>query len=163
MPAKPMGLLRYASVVAVFSSFCASLLLFFVGAKKTFTGIYNYLAGVRPSHVPVDLPAEDVAVATIIESLDAFLVALVLMYFGYAIFSLAISDDEKVKKYCPAWLTANKIGDLKETLCHLIIVLLFVLFVRIVWVTLPDLTWELLIIPAAIVLLSLSLKLIEFR
>jgi uncharacterized membrane protein YqhA len=85
------------------------------------------------------------------------------MYFGYAIFSLAISDDEKVKKYCPAWLTANKIGDLKETLCHLIIVLLFVLFVRIVWVTLPDLTWELLIIPAAIVLLSLSLKLIEFR
>jgi hypothetical protein len=66
MPAKPMGLLRYASVIAVFSSFCASLLLFFVGAKKTFTGIYNYLAGMRPSHVPVDLPAEDVAVATII-------------------------------------------------------------------------------------------------
>jgi uncharacterized membrane protein YqhA len=149
--------------VAVFSSFCASLLLFFVGAKKTFKGIFNYLAGVKPAHIPADLPAEDIAVATIIESLDAFLVALVLMYFGYAIYSLTISDDAKVKKYCPSWLTANKIGDLKESLCHLIIVLLFVLFVRMVWVALPNLSWELLILPAAIVLLSLSLKFIEFR
>ena len=155
---KPLAFLRYAAAIAVISSFFSSLLLFIVGGVKTFKGIYNYFNFFVSSPASGHLTPEDKAVATIIESLDAFLIALVLIYFGYAIYSLAISKNQVLEQYCPDWLTAHSVGELKETLCQLIIVILFVLFARMVWLSLPDLSWDILILPVSIALLSLSLK-----
>ena len=62
----------------------------------------------------------------------------------------------------PRWMVPRNIGQLKETLAHVLIIILFVLFVRMVWFHLDDLSWELLVLPASIALLAVSLKLVDF-
>lgn len=156
--------LKYFSLVATICSFAGALLMFYIGAVKTAKAIANYLAGVRPADAAPHLSLEDLAISGVIESLDTFLLALVLIYFGFAIFFLyVVKKDEQVTENIPAWLIPSSIGDLKETLAQVIVVILFVLFVRVIWESLDHLSWELLILPASILLLALSLKVLGLK
>lgn len=162
--------LRYTVIVAVISSFIGSFLMLYIGAKKIFTAVWGYFGNIRENIAPAGktagdiahLSMEDLATGNVIESLDAFLIALVLLYFGFGIYSLFImKEGEATEQGAPKWLIPKSIGHLKETLTHVIIVVLFVLFVRLVWLHLDNLTWELLILPVSITFLALGLKLTE--
>jgi len=155
--------LRYISILAVVSSFIASFVVFGVGLKKVVVSIWQYLAGIQVKTELAHLKPEDILIGDIIESLDASLVGLVLLYFGYGIYSLVfLGEKEAEKRGVPSWLIPKSIGQMKETLAHVIIVVLFVLFARLVWEHLNNLTWEMLILPAATALLALPLWLSRF-
>lgn len=160
---------RFVSLIAVVSSFIGSLLMFYVGAAKIFKAVWAYFGDPQDlittslqAEAIAHLTAADLAIGLSIESLDAFLVALVLMYFGFGIYSLLMTkNEEAVELGMPLWLLPKNLGQLKETLTHVIIVVLFVLFTRTVWLNLHNLRWELLIIPASIALLGLGLKFLD--
>jgi uncharacterized membrane protein YqhA len=86
------------------------------------------------------------------------LVGLVLLYFGYGIYALVfLEEGEAQKRGVPSWLIPKSIGQMKETLAHVIIVILFVLFARVAFENLNNLKWEILILPASTALLGLAL------
>jgi len=155
--------LRYVSVLAVISSFIASFVVFAVGLKKVLVSIWQYLAGIQAKAELAHLKPEDILVGDIIESLDAMLVGLVLLYFGYGIYALVfLEEGEAQKRGVPSWLIPKSIGQMKETLAHVIIVILFVLFARLVWERLDNLHWEMLILPISIALLAVGIKFSRF-
>lgn len=155
--------LRYVSVVAVISSFVGSAFMFAIGAVKVAKGGYYFLTGTLPEWSPAHLTPGDTATILIIASLDSFLIALALLYFAYGMHALVIDPEGQRKSNAPAWLVPKSIKDLKETLAHVIIIILFVLFVDQVWLHLYDLSWEILVIPASIALLALAVKLMDLK
>lgn len=171
MISKLFANLRYATIIAVISSFIGSFLMFFVGAKKIYKAVWGYLVNLEdtiPAHISpkvvAHLSAEDIAISRAIESLDAFLIGLVFLFFAYGVYTLfIIGRDKAVERGVPEWLLPKDLGKLKEILAQTIIVILFVLFARLVWIHLDNLTWDLLIIPIAIALLGLTLKLVDFK
>jgi len=154
--------LRYVSAIAVISSFVGSVLMFVVGGLKVYKGIYFFLTGSNPKWAPAHGTPSDIASIEIIASLDSFLIALALLYFSYGIYSLVIDPESPARSNAPSWLVPKGIKDLKETLAHVIILILFVLFLDQLWIHLYDLTWEILILPVSIALLALAVKLMGF-
>jgi uncharacterized membrane protein YqhA len=130
---------------------------------KVAKGGYCFLTGTLPEWAPAHSTPEDTATILIISSLDAFLIAVALLYFGYGIYALVIDPEEPAKSKAPSWLVPKGIKDLKETLAHVIIIILFVLFVDQLWMHLYDMTWEILVIPTSIALLALAVKLLDLK
>lgn len=156
---------QYAAIVAIIASVAGQMLMLYLGAMKVYEAFNIYLA--KPSLKQLDLPEHlshsDVATALIIESLDAFLLAIVLSYFAFALFKLFIAPPYKEKSSAESESTHMTLGKLKETLAQVIVVVLFILFTRIVWLKLDNLQWEILILPISIALLALSIKLAKFK
>ncbi len=153
--------LRYVSIIAVISSFLASAIMFYIGGTKVYKAGYYILTGTQPQWAPVQSVPGDTATILILASLDSFLIALALLYFGYGIYALVIDPESPATSKTPAWLVPKGIKDLKETLAQVIIIVLFVLFLDELWIRLDDLTWEILVLPASIALLALAVKLLN--
>jgi uncharacterized membrane protein YqhA len=119
--------------------------------------------GVRPGSA---------SVISIIEGLDRFLIAIVLLYFSYGVYSLFIHPEQhETELALPAWLRVQQIGQLKQVVAEVIIVVLFVLFLRVALEAYqgPDisLSWlkiaGLLLLPLCTALLALALRLVELH
>ena len=151
--------LRYVSIIAVISSFIASAIMFFIGGRKVYKAAYYLLTGTKPEWAPAKMVPGDTATILILASLDSFLIALALLYFGYGIYALVIDPESSAGTKAPPWIVPKGITDLKETLAHVIIIVLFVLFLDELWTRLNDLTWEFLVLPVSITLLALAVKL----
>lgn len=71
------------------------------------------------------------AVISVIEALDRFLIAIVLLYFSYGVYALFYTSRRErgdARVICMASL--RQIGQLKQVVAELIVVILFVLFLR---------------------------------
>ena len=157
-------LTRYSVLVAVLASLVGQFLMLYVGSMKVYDAfrIYFTKPSMKELKLPDHLSHSDVAIALIIESLDAFLVGLVLFYFAYGIYRLyLVPKPAKGKSILP--MAPSSLGDLKETLAQVIVVVLFILFARIVWLSLEHLQWDDLVLPISIALLALSIKLAKFK
>ena len=97
------------------------------------------------------------------QSIDVFLFALVMMIFAYGILYLFIFEDEEKKRSTfPGWLRIKSIFQLKIILGEVIIFILFVHFLENATSTgYANLSLEHLILPGAILLLSLSLMVLR--
>lgn len=144
-------------------SLLGSLLLFIVGALKTINAfrvvIFNYIPENKAHLHPADI-----ATTYLIKSLDTFLIALVLFIFAHGVYTLFISnkiydDGNGVLK----WIRTPNIGHLKNVLAEVIVIILFVKFLEVVFVNIDNLKWEILILPASIVLLALGLKFLSLN
>lgn len=156
---KAFYIFRYISIIAVISSLIASLLLFFVGAWKTFDAIKIVLFDYIPEGSEGLLPA-DIATVYLMKSLDTFLIALVLFIFAYGVFTLFISNkvDANEDNGVLGWIRSPNIGHLKNVLAEVIIIILFVIFLEVIVENVDNLKWEILIIPISVLLLALGLK-----
>jgi len=100
----------------------------------------------------------------VIESLDSFLLAFVLLVFAYSTYFLFVHDevDEERQKRIrmPAWLQVEDLDDMKKALLRVIMVLFSVYLLQLVFVEGNDLAWTTLILPASIVAIAISLKLV---
>ena len=154
---------RYFSWIAIIGSLFGSLLLFVVGALKTI----NAFRVVLFDYIPKDkahLHTADIATTYLIKSLDTFLIALVLFIFAHGVYTLFISNNKldngnSVLK----WIRTPNIGHLKNVLAEVIVIILFVKFLEVVFVNIDNLKWEILILPASIVLLALGLKFLSLN
>jgi uncharacterized membrane protein YqhA len=159
---KPFYIFRYISLIAVISSLIGSLLLFFVGAWKTYGAIkiilFNYVPEGNEGLLSVDI-----GTVYLMKSLDTFLIALALFIFAYGVFTLFISNktndvgDNGVLK----WIKSPNIGHLKNVLAEVIIIILFVIFLEVIVENVNNLKWEFLIIPISVLLLALGLKFLK--
>lgn len=161
---------RISTLVAILASWFGAILLFALGLVHTYEG---FAALVWPEHAGADnLPHGDATVVHIIGALDRFLIAVVLLYFGYGLYGLFIRPDRSPRQMgLPEWLHVDSIGELKQTTAEVIIVILFVLFLRYAFdaFQLQDQTFTLaemghfLALPVAIVLLAGALRLAELH
>lgn len=156
--------LRYVCVLAVISLFAGSLLMFLSGALHTIDAYLIFFFGRSVADLPGHLTQGAAASVVLIQAVDTFLFALVLLIFSYGVYTLFIErqiDDGESGKL-PAWLRIGSISQLKTVLVQVIIVILAVnLLEHVVVVGSEALKWETLIIPASMVGLALALKLMH--
>ena len=158
---------RLVTLVAVISSLTGSLLMFWLGLANTWRA---FATQVSRSDGP--LPTDDLTVIHLIGALDRFLIAIVLMFFGYGIYVLFVRPEANPPRLgLPEWLHVESIGQLKQTLAEVIIIVLFVLFLRVALETFaagaPEFDWKgmlgFLVLPVAIALLAAGLKLAQLH
>lgn len=160
-----MERLRLVSIVAVLFAFLGSLLMFFVGAAKSVKGFRIYffqeplMSNLPP---PEHLDFSEQAMIAVLESIDAFLIALVLLLFAAGVYNLFIGRLGRKGDDWP-WTRITSVERLKHVLMEVILVVLAVLFLRVVLFLGEGLTWQALVIPLGIALLALALKLVEWR
>ena len=159
---------RFFAIFAVFGSMAGAVLMFVLG-------LFNVFEAFREVFVPgaeEDAPFGTGAVIRVIEGLDRFLIAIVLIYFSYGVYSLFIHPEESEEELAlPVWLRVRQIGQLKQVVAEVIIVILFVLFLRIALQSFQDpatmLDWlqiaKFLVLPFSIVLLALALRFVELH
>ncbi len=156
---KAFFIFRYISLIAIFCSLVGSLLLFIVGAWKTYDAINIVFFDYIPSG-NAQLHSADLATIYLLKALDTFLIALVLFLFAYGVFTLFISNNNNIENKVGVlkWISVPSIGHLKNVLAEVIIIILFVLFLEIIFENIDHLKWEFLIIPVSVLLLALGLK-----
>ncbi|HEX3001305.1 MAG TPA: YqhA family protein [Methanoregula sp.] len=155
--------LRYICIIAVLALFAGSVLMFLSGAVKTIDAYLIFFFGKSVVTLPGHLSQGAAATVVLIQAVDAFLLALVLLIFSYGVYTLFIYNkiDEDTSKL-PAWLHIDSISQLKTVLMQVIIVILAVsLLEHIVIIGTESLSWETLIIPASMIGLALALKLMH--
>ena len=164
MMIKYIGSFRILSWIAILCSLAGSLLMFMIGALKTYYAFSAILFGKAPEESLVHLDTADVATKFLIKSLDAFLIALVLFIFAYGIHLLFLtSENDKSNREFLNWINIPNISHLKNVLAEVIIIILFVKFLDIVFTSIEKLSWEVLVLPVSILLLSIGLKFLDLR
>lgn len=160
---------RYVSWVAVVSSLCGSILMFIVGAAKTYYAFHYAFAGKFFRTVPdnklayLETPAE-VATVYLVKSIDSFLIALVLFIFAYGVYWIFIAEGKESDRKDPLQaIRITSIGHLKNILAEVIVIILFVLFLEVELIHAFTPRWEILVLPISILLLSASLKFLDLR
>lgn len=158
---------RFVTFVAVAASSLGALLMIFIGLRETVMAFREQL--VRESGA---LKPDDATAIHLISALDRFLMAIVLLYFAYGIYLLFVRPERQEEELgIPRWLHVEGIGQLKQTLAEVIVVVLFVLFLRVALETFtaqgPDITLQaavkILILPLSILLLAAALRLAELH
>jgi uncharacterized membrane protein YqhA len=162
------------TVSAVVGSLAGSILMFFLGLYDIFLAFERGLTAMAEDLAEGSPGA--LAVINVIEGLDRFLIAIVLLYFAYGVYSLFIRPEEalhesKEELALPGWMRITEVGQLKQVVAELIVVIIFVLFLRVALQVFQSsdlsLNWQqiftLLLLPACTTLLGIALKLIELH
>jgi uncharacterized membrane protein YqhA len=157
---------RVLTIASVVGSIAGALLMFYLGAANTVEAFAIQITGSEGGDDA--LPTDEATVITLIAALDRFLIAIVLLFFGFGTYGLFIRPDRTAREIgLPDWMHVERIGQLKQTLAEVIIVVLFVLFLRVALQTFhaggATMTLEqmarFLALPIAVVLLSAGLRL----
>ena len=156
--------LRFRSIclIAVISLFAGAVLMFLAGLLRTLAAFVFFFAGFS-SPLPEHLTESSLAQVALIQGVDTFLFALVLLIFSYGIYILFVQTFSAEELHqLPRWMQIESIGELKTTLIQVIIVILAVNLLEHVILVGPEaLKWETLIIPGAILCLAGALRLMH--
>jgi len=157
------------SIAAVIGSLAGSVLMFFLG-------LYNiYRAFAEGLQVPEEEDATafgSEAVISVIEGLDRFLIAIVLLYFAYGVYSLFLHPESSQRELAlPDWLKVKQVGQLKQVVAEVIIVVLFVLFLRVALQAFHSsdavFAWKqlatLMVLPVSVFLLACALRMVQLH
>ncbi|MBF0187953.1 MAG: YqhA family protein [Magnetococcales bacterium] len=154
--------IRFFSMIAALFAFLGALIMFFEGAHLTLEAGQIYFGLIEPHGYPQGAAKGELTTLILIEALDAFLFALVVMIFGYGIVLLFVVDRATFDiEKAPKWMRFENLGELKAILAQVIIVMLYVRFLKMLMELDGPLDWELLVLPISVVLLSLGLKLLH--
>ncbi len=148
--------------------------MFYLGLYKVFEALK--IGVMTPMEPDAEIAPDALAVINVIEGLDRFLIAIVLLYFAYGVYSLFIHPKQVTEEATdelalPFWMRVNTIGQLKQVVAEVIVVIIFVLFLRLALQVFHDdkiiLSWQqmgtLLVLPICIGLLSISLRMVELH
>lgn len=156
--------IRYMTILAVIAALLGAALLLVIGTASVVEAFALFL-GFKDPHIIGNQNKE--AVVAVIESLDNFLLAFVLIYFSYSIYFLFVHDDPseeaREKIDMPSWLQVEDLGHMKKVLLEVILVLISVFFLKLVITSQEHLDWSVLILPITIVAIAISLKLVDFK
>lgn len=92
----------------------------------------------------------------LVESVDAFLFSLVLIVFANGVYNLFVRRSPIEHNQIARWANVSSLGELKNTQGEVIIVILFVQFLRLILIHSNELGWNLLVLPVGIVWHSLK-------
>ncbi|MFN8255918.1 MAG: YqhA family protein [Bacteroidales bacterium] len=144
---------RYVLIIAVFFLLISSFVFIIAGAVHSFEGIIEFI---QVGFVPNENARPGIK---LLEGLDAFMVALIFMIFGMGIARLFLFDKDKDLNV-PSWLHIHDLKGLKVLLWETILVTLVILSINPI-IKKEMVSWEILIYPAFILILSLALFLMK--
>ncbi|MGE0701648.1 MAG: YqhA family protein, partial [Hyphomicrobiaceae bacterium] len=120
---------RFLTAVAAIGAIAGAVLMLTLGLVNIGEAYMAWL-GIHGEPNPKVAPSV-AAMITVIEALDRFLIGIVLLYFGFGIYSLFIRPESSDQDPAlPSLLQVRQIGQLKQVVAEVIIVILFVLFLR---------------------------------
>ncbi|NJP07146.1 MAG: YqhA family protein [Chloroflexaceae bacterium] len=125
---------RYMTILAVLGGLVGSFLMFLIGSWHIIEAFILFL-GLHAPKIAGNEAGE--AIIKVIEALDNFLLALVLLYMAYSIYFLFLQDKQshetRTALGMPAWMHVTNLGEMKKVLLEVLLVLLTVFFVKIVF------------------------------
>ena len=125
-------------------------------------GVLRAVQAYRLLFEPNSLGPEGRPGVHIAESVDALLFALVLLVLSLGTASLFLSRGEtEGTQKLPAWMRVKSLTELKLLLWEAILATLVVAAASGIIAALPNLEWKLLVLPAAILVLSVSYFLLK--
>ena len=147
---------RFIVILAVIFSFAGSVILFIIASLDVVSvGKYvitTLLSGAHPDHFHEDI------VSGVIEAIDLYLIAVVLLIFAFGIYELFISKIEAADiEKSSSVLIISSLDQLKDKLAKVIIMVLVVNYFQRVLHTSYETPLELLYFSLAIVALSIGL------
>lgn len=164
------GVTRLLTLSAVASSFAGALLMFYLGVENTLEAFALQFGGEIAEDS--ELPRAELTIILLMDALDRFLLGMVLLFFSYGVYGLFIRPELTAGQLgLPDWMHVEHIGQLKQTIAEVIIVVLFVLFMRVALeqfhASAAAVSMEgaarFLMLPAAIFLLSGSLRVVKLH
>src|SRR5215204_3037573 len=145
---------RFIMLLASLGAMLGALLMLLLGGMKLIKAASS-LGAIG------DLDAK-VITAAVMGSTDAFLFAVVLMIFAYAVtFGFVFEAPKSIADRLPAWMRVDGVGELKHTLIVAVIVYLVVDFATDLAVADTHMTWQALVMPLAILLIAVASHLIS--
>ncbi|MEX0635293.1 MAG: YqhA family protein [Ferruginibacter sp.] len=145
--------IRYIFIIAVIFLLLNAIVFTFVGVRHC---IHGYIGYVEIGFSPEENLRPGMH---LLEALDSFMVALVFMIFGLGIGRLFLFPDSS-GEHLPRWLQINNLKELKVLLWETIL-LTMVIFCVSNMISGNTKSWELLLFPGVILILSLSLFLMR--
>ena len=143
--------LRYVALVAVVFSILNSFTMLGLGIHKAYRA-YRFLLGIEPLNEG-ELPGLLLA-----QSIDQFLIALVFLVLGLGLAQLfLLRDEQRTGLPIPSWMSVTSFLGLKLLLWEAILTVLVVVFMERLMQQGENLQWQILIIPASIFMLTISL------
>lgn len=94
----------------------------------------------------------------IAESLDSFLMALFFLIFAMGISKLFLPNKTFIKDYDLAWLKVGNFSELKFILWEVLLTTLCVFFITQAIIKVEHLEWQILVLPASILMLAIAYK-----
>ena len=144
--------LRFLMLFASFGAMLGGLMMFWAAGTKL----------ARAAEVLVVGGEQDYVGASIMIATDSLLFGVVLLIFAYAIaFGFVFQLSEANRTRLPAWMHIQGIAELKVTLVQVILVYLTVDFATDISEPGHRNSWETLVMPIAILLLSGALRLMS--
>jgi uncharacterized membrane protein YqhA len=143
--------LRFVMLVAALGTAVGALIMFWLGAAKTWTAL------------TILITRDDTrsAIGSVMGATDSFLFGVVLVVFAYAItFGFVIELAPGERERLPDWMRVDGVADLKRILVEVILVYLIVDFATDVADTESHLDWHTLVMPASVLLIAAALRLL---
>ena len=151
---------RFIGGVIVIALMIGAVIMIGIGGWYTWEAIASLLGG---GHAPAHVSPELGSKLALLEAVDAFLFALVMMYFAYGTYFLVVRKEPPSEDHpLPDWLQVRNVGQMKKTLLEVIILVLAVMFLQVGLAQETDLRWVILVFPISIVALALAVKIIPF-
>lgn len=148
---------RFIIAIPVITSFVIAILFIVMGVYETVHGIIGVLKGQAHSEFRPGL--------MLFEALDIFLIGFLFLIFAIGFAQLFFLKPSKfmdwVDSFTPEWLKVHNFTDLKLILWDTVLTTLVFLCIGDIYTASGVYTWELLMTPIAIFLISLSKFLIK--
>jgi uncharacterized membrane protein YqhA len=152
------------ALLAVIGSLLGSLLLFLIGAYEVYEAFLLFFGFGHPS-----VPGEEIteATATILSSLDSFLLGFVLLYFAYNLLFLLTFPEQREDRFgpirMPPALHVESLDKMKRTILVIIVVSLSVFLLKENMLNVDEYVWTDFFVPLSIVAIALAIRLINFE
>ena len=162
----PVTSLRFIALLPVVFGATSAALMAVVGAGKSIKAFQVYFFGASLSgpQVPAHLDVSDQAMITVIEAVDAFLISIALLVFSIGVYKLFIAKSQQdIDEGVARVFRISSVAGLKQVLMEVIMVILAVLFLKELLLNEDQLYWAMLVIPAAVALIALAMKWVDWR
>ncbi|NNF35786.1 MAG: YqhA family protein [Saprospiraceae bacterium] len=146
--------IRWIILIVVIFTVLNAIAFLFIGVASSVEGYIAIFSGDGGQELNPGL--------TILDALDDFLTALVFIIFAMGIAILFLPKKQEVlKDKLPEWLSITNFTDLKLLLWEAVLTTLVVYFVNSVVKRDGNYSWEMLILPGSILMLSLCIYILK--
>lgn len=156
------GQFQKISIIAVIASGFGSLLMFIMGAVKLAMAYTSYFSPVLETGT-FSQPAANQSITFVVQSIDAFLIALVMLVFSSGVFSLFVSQEATSKVQNSKRFGVSSLGELKRILAEMVVIILMVKFLEEALVGVDSFSWFTLVLPISILALAVAVKVINLQ
>lgn len=148
--------LRLVMLVGSIGAFFGSLLMFYQGFLFLADAVETLSEGEETGHGVTQITVP------VLEAVDSFLFGVVLVIFAYGIVvGFIVRLPDRLARRLPNWMMISGVGQLKQILAEVVVVVLIVIFARVVVESGGHFEWSMLVLPVSIVLLAGAIWLLE--